>query len=89
MRTFARAVTCLTFAFLVPIYPAVGDEIAPARTPWKATDPNGEKVVRWVFEGCAAYPVTETAPPDGLAASDEAQTAVDLTADPKLPNKSN
>lgn len=41
--------------------PALGDEATPPRTPWKATNPNAEKVVRWVVEGCAAYPVTEDA----------------------------
>ncbi len=89
MRKLACAVTVLAFVISAEALPVLGDEVAPARTPWKAADPNSEKVVRWVFEGCAAYPVVEDAAPEGLAAGDEAQTAIDLTADPKLPIRSN
>ncbi len=69
--------------------PTLGDEAAPPRTPWKATDPNSEKVVRWVVEGCAAYPVTEVGAPERSVADITPQTAVDLTAETKRPTSDN
>ncbi len=68
-----------------PYLPAAGDEIAPTRTPWKVADPSSEKVVRWVVEGCAAYPVTEDAAPERSVANITPQATVDLRAEPKHP----
>ena len=68
-----------------PVFPAAGDEIAPARTPWKVADPSSEKVVRWVVEGCAAYPVTENTAPERSVADITPQAAVDLSAEPIYP----
>lgn len=44
---------------------AFGEDEPPPRTPWQKVDPGSEPVVRWVVEGCAAYPVTE----DGTSAA--------------------
>jgi hypothetical protein len=43
---------------------ALGEETAPPKTPWTKTDLDSAPVVRWVFEGCAAYPVTAETMPD-------------------------
>ncbi len=67
---------------------SLGEETAPPRTPWAKTDPGSSPVVRWVFEGCAAYPITEETIPGQpaeskmAAAEDPANDAVSLTEDP-------
>ena len=61
--------------------PALAEDTVPERTPWERTDPTSEKVVRWVVEGCAAYPVTVENKPEQLAAN------ADPKAEPDLPLK--
>ncbi|MGI9416366.1 MAG: hypothetical protein ACR2RA_00870, partial [Geminicoccaceae bacterium] len=57
--------------------PVLGDDAVPERTPWQKPDPNTDadpavgKVVRWVVEGCAAYPVTVESPSEQRVADVE------------------
>jgi hypothetical protein len=37
---------------------ALGGEAAQTRIAWKGAVPQSEEIVKWVYEGCAAYPVT-------------------------------
>ncbi len=48
-------------SFLALSLPALADEDPLPRTPWQKAAPSPEKPVRWVVEGCAAYPVTAEA----------------------------
>lgn len=65
-----------TLLLVVQGIPAFADERKPERTPWEragpASDPTSDKVVRWVVEGCAAYPVTVDAPRDDIAMDEQA-----------------
>ena len=85
MTKFARELALSVLLLTAAAFPAAGDEIAASRIPWKVADPTSEKVIRWVVEGCAAYPVTEEIAPERTVAGITPQGAVDLTAAPKHP----
>ena len=38
--------------------PALAQDEPLPRTPWQKAEPASGETVRWVVEGCAAYPVT-------------------------------
>ncbi len=40
-------------------FSAVGEETAPSRIAWQGGDPDPAKAVKWVHEGCAAFPVID------------------------------
>ena len=44
--------------FLILGGSALGGEPAQTRIAWKGSVPQSEEIVEWVYEGCAAYPVT-------------------------------
>ncbi|MEZ5933733.1 MAG: hypothetical protein R3F54_17635 [Alphaproteobacteria bacterium] len=60
---------------------AWGDDRAPARTAWTKADPASGEAVRWVVEGCAAYPVTAEAEQEVTVAEEtSARSEPDITA---------
>jgi hypothetical protein len=67
-------------ALLAPSLSALGEDQAPARTAWTKADPASDEVVRWVVEGCAAYPVTA----DAEQAKADPGSKTDVTADAGL-----
>lgn len=60
--------TIAFMAILAMPFPAVSQEAAPSRTAWKSANLQSQEVVEWVFEGCAAYPVTKNAVPEHSSA---------------------
>ena len=85
MTKFPYKAALLVLLLTAAVFPAASDELAPSRTPWKVVDPTSEKVVRWVVEGCAAYPVTEETAPERSVAGITPEAAVDLPTGPKHP----
>ena len=85
MANFPYQVARSVLTLATPIFPAAGDEVAPSRTPWKVADPSSEKMVRWVIEGCAAYPVTEDTAPERSVTDINQEGIAGLSAEPKHP----
>jgi hypothetical protein len=63
MMSLNRIIVVTSLSIIAAPFAAVGQDAAEARVPWAADDLDPEKTVKWVYEGCAAYPVTvEDAP---------------------------
>lgn len=66
MTRFLLWITMSVLPLLALTFPTLGDDIsakdAPPRTPWQKAAPTSDEGVRWVVEGCAAYPVTAKEP---------------------------
>lgn len=75
--TTVPKMAAISLALIAISFPAIGDEAAPPRSAWKKADlQTREEAVRWVVEGCAAYPVmAETAADETIARSAPAPNA--------------
>lgn len=68
--------TASVLVIMLPLtFSALGQDQAPPRTTWEKADPTSDKVIRWVVEGCAAYPVTVDALPEDAGADETADIA--------------
>ncbi len=63
------ATTLLSIAMATMAFPTLSGESVPSRTIWKGADLQTDEVVEWVYEGCAAYPVTKDVTATGGSSS--------------------
>jgi hypothetical protein len=58
MNSLMRIVAIALLPMSAASFSAVGEEAAPPRIAWQG-GLDSKKAVKWIYEGCAAYPVTE------------------------------
>ncbi len=58
MTNLMRVVAFASLSIAVAPFSALGQEDAPSKIAWKGIDLQSHRAVEWVYEGCAAYPVT-------------------------------
>ncbi|MEM7043365.1 MAG: hypothetical protein AAF543_11195 [Pseudomonadota bacterium] len=76
----------MVFSLLISfssILPALAENEPPPRTPWQKAESATGQTVRWVVEGCAAYPVTVEAAVKAAGATPEPDIVADATRHPQ------
>ncbi|MGI9419053.1 MAG: hypothetical protein ACR2RA_14585 [Geminicoccaceae bacterium] len=81
MARDVRTIVIGTLALLAFTVPAFGQDKAPPRTPWEKVEPKPGQTVRWVVEGCAAYPVVVDADRSGPAPAADPEAGADIAVD--------
>lgn len=74
MNSLIRIVAIVMLPMFAAPFSAVSEKAAQPRIAWQGDDLAPKKTVKWVYEGCAAYPVTDE---EASTASLESRTGTD------------